>query len=272
MNILGFNIDNQKTVLGNSIDTANEESPKGFNEFLGDIKQPEKTEGVSEEVVNDSEIDDESKNIEEATLVVSEGQENRNFGIINISDADLIENGKTIGSQLTITKLIDEIEKDLASSENETLNIGNQVLDNLETAEQSEILGETSLKAENDNNLQNESSNLIDNLDALDNSANIMKAAIDTQESNSKIEVDVDSNPEILNKQTITKGLQSENLQANFLNGKIDSGKKQFNQILADDIQEAIDEKSSLRKDLIEEDDKNSKSNLMFSYLKCKQI
>ncbi len=82
-----------------------------------------------------------------------------------------------------------------------------------------------------------------------------MKAAIDTQESNSKIEVDVDSNPEILNKQTITKGLQSENLQANFLNGKIDSGKKQFNQILADDIQEAIDEKSSLRKDLIEEDD-----------------
>ena len=130
MNILGFNIDNQKTVLGNSIDTANEESPKGFNEFLGDIKQPEKTEGVSEEVVNDSEIDDESKNIEEATLVVSEGQENRNFGIINISDADLIENGKTIGSQLTITKLIDEIEKDLASSENETLNIVNQVLDN----------------------------------------------------------------------------------------------------------------------------------------------
>ena len=39
------------------------------------------------------------------------------------------------------------------------------------------------------------------------------------------------------------------------MNGKIDSGKKQFNQILADDIQEAIDEKSSLRKDLIEEDD-----------------
>ncbi|MEC8140922.1 MAG: hypothetical protein VX062_02430 [Bacteroidota bacterium] len=222
---------------------------------MGDIKQPEKTEGVSEEVVNDSEIDDESINNEEATLVVSEGQENRNFGIINISDADLIENGKTIGSQLTITKLIDEIEKDLASSENETLNIGNQVLDNLETAEQSEILGEMSLNAENDNNLQNQSSNLIDNLAALDNSANIMKAAIDTQESNSKIEVDVDSNPEILNKQTITKGLQSENLQANFLNGKIDSGKKQFNQILADDIQEAIDEKSSLRKDLIEEDD-----------------
>ena len=255
MNILGFNIDNQKTVLGNSIDTANEESPKGFNEFLGDIKQPKKTEGVSEEVVNDSEIDDESKNIEEATLVVSEGQENRNFGIINISDADLIENGKTIGSQLTITKLTDEIEEDLASSENETLNIGNQVLDNLETAEQSEILGETSLKAENDNNLQNQSSNLIDNLAALDNSANIMKAAIDTQESNSKIEVDVDSNPDILNNQTTTKGLQSENLQASFLNGKIDTGKKQFNQILADDIQQAIDEKSSLRKELIEEDD-----------------
>ena len=51
-----------------------------------------------------------------------------------------------------------------------------------------------------------------------------MKAAIDTQESNSKIEVDVDSNPEILNNQTTTKGLQSENLQG-FLNGKIDSGK-----------------------------------------------
>ena len=56
MNILGFNIDNQKnqkTVLSNSIDTANEESPKEFNEFLGDIKQPEKIESVSEEVVND---------------------------------------------------------------------------------------------------------------------------------------------------------------------------------------------------------------------------
>ena len=179
-------------------------------------KAAQKTEGVSEEVVNDSEIDDESKNIEEATLVVSEGQENRNFGIINISNADLIENGKTIGSQFTITKLIDEIEEDLASSENETLNIGNQVLDNLETADQSEILGETSLKSENDNNLQNQSSNLIDNFAALDNSANIMKAAIDTQESNSKIEVDVDSNPEILNNQTTTKGLQSENLQASF--------------------------------------------------------
>ena len=98
--------------------------------------------------------------------MVSEGQENRNFGIINISDADLIENGKTIGSQLTITKLIDEIEGDSASSENETLNIDNQVLDNLETAEQSEILGETSLKAENDNNLQNQSSNLFDSFSA----------------------------------------------------------------------------------------------------------
>ena len=97
--------------MGNSIDTANEESPKGFNEFLGDIKQMKKPKDVSEEVVNDSEIDDESKNIEEAILVVSEGQENRNFGIINISDADLIENGKTIGSQLTITKLIDEIDR-----------------------------------------------------------------------------------------------------------------------------------------------------------------
>tara|TARA_B100000575_G_scaffold294609_1_gene312130 strand:+ start:38472 stop:39863 length:1392 start_codon:yes stop_codon:yes gene_type:complete len=258
MNILGFNIDNQKnqkTVLSNSIDTTNEESPKGFNEFFGEIKQPEKTEGVLEEVTNDSEIDDESINLDGVDLVVSDGQENYNFGTIKISDADLIENGKTIGSQLTITEPIDEIENDLANSENETTNIGKQLLEHIETAEQLEVSGETSFKTENENNLQNQSSNLTDNIASVDKTADILKVAIDTQESNSKIEVNVDSNPDILNKQTITKGSQSENLQASFLNGKIDSGKKQFNQILADDIQQAIDEKSSLRKDLIEEDD-----------------
>jgi hypothetical protein len=82
-----------------------------------------------------------------------------------------------------------------------------------------------------------------------------MKIGVYPTESIDEIKVDVDSNLEIFNKETNIEGLQQENLKANFLNGEINLGKKQFKQIITDDIKQIIDEKISLTKESVKEND-----------------